>query len=233
MQGESAFAYIALYSVLVCRKHGCAIYGLDEHLKRHHHMSAAERRALLAAYKDCNVLPPAEVTQPMPCSAPIDELGPAQDAFLCSSSSGGGGGSAACGFISTSRAKMQQHVNQQHHTKLTRWSSPTATLYRDHAAQLWRPVKVQTFFRKRRYICYFIVQEEEQEEQQQGEEQGEQQGREQGGQHESERQGGYQQRLALLSSTLGALKREDSKAIDRMAAEASAKDRTGWFKRTQ
>ncbi|KAF2820467.1 hypothetical protein CC86DRAFT_113447 [Ophiobolus disseminans] len=123
MQGESAFAYMALYSVLVCRKHGCAIYGLDEHLKRHHHMSAAERRALLAAYKDCNVLPLAEVTQPMPCSAPIDELGPAQDAFLCSSSSGGGGGSAACGFISTSRAKMQQHVNQQHHTKLTRWSS--------------------------------------------------------------------------------------------------------------
>ena len=69
------------------------------------------------------------------------------------------------------------------------------------------------------------VEEEQEQQQQQGEQQDEQQ--------ESERQGDYKQRLALLSSSLEALKREDSEAIDRMAEEASAKDRTGWFKRTR
>ena len=48
-----------------------------------------------------------------------------------------------------------------------------------------------------------------------------------------EQQDAYTQRLALLSSSLDALKREDSEAIDRMAAEASAKDCTGWFKWTR
>jgi hypothetical protein len=93
---------------------------------------------------------------------------------------------------------------------------------------------VQTFFRERRYVRYFVVQAEEkedEEEQQRGEQQrGEQQ---QGEQQESGRQGDYKQRLGLLSSSLEALKREDSEAIDRMAEEASAKDRTGWFKRTR
>jgi hypothetical protein len=46
-------------------------------------------------------------------------------------------------------------------------------------------------------------------------------------------QGDYKQRLALISSSLEALKREDSKAINRIAEEASTKDRTGWFKRTR
>ena len=58
---ESMFAYLAVHSVLVCRKHCCAIYGLDEHLKRHHSMPAEERRALLTAYEDFNVLLLAEV----------------------------------------------------------------------------------------------------------------------------------------------------------------------------
>jgi hypothetical protein len=136
---------------------------------------------------------------------------------------------------------MRQHVNQQHHVKLTRWSSPAAASYGEHAAQLWKPVKVQTFFSERRYVRYFVVQEEEAEEeqQQQGEQQelkrqGEQQElKRQGEQQELKRQGDYKRRLALLSSSFEALKQEDSRAIDRMAEEASAKDRTGWFKRTR
>jgi hypothetical protein len=60
-------------------------------------------------------------------------------------------------------------------------------LYGDHAAQLWQPVKVQTFFRERRYVRYFIVQEQK--------EQGEQQQ-----QDAPEQQQGDEQRLALLSS---------------------------------
>ncbi|KAF2818031.1 hypothetical protein CC86DRAFT_461270 [Ophiobolus disseminans] len=232
------------YSVLLCREHRCAVYGLDCHLKKHHHMPAPQRQELLALYEELPLLPLGEVAQPAPYSSPINALGPAQDAFLCCCTSG-------------SSSSSSSSSNSAHCVKLTRWSSSAAASYKDYAAQLWQLVKVQTFFRKRRYVRYFIVQEEEQEEQQQGEQQqqggqqqqgrqqqlggqqqqgeqqGREQGREQGGQHESERQGGYQQRLALLSSPLGALKRKDSKAIDCIAAEASAKDRTGWFKRTQ
>jgi FtsZ-interacting cell division protein YlmF len=93
---------------------------------------------------------------------------------------------------------------------------------------------VQTFFRERRYVRYFVVQVEEEEDeemQEQQQQQGEQQQSDE--QQESERQSDYKQRSALLYSSLEALKREDSEAIDRMAEEASAKDRTGGFKRTR
>jgi hypothetical protein len=91
------FARHVLYRVLICREHRCAVYGIDKHLKQHHSMTAAERRALITSYKDSDVLPPAEVAQPAPYGPPIDALGPAQDAFLCrsSSSSGGGGGGSS------------------------------------------------------------------------------------------------------------------------------------------
>jgi hypothetical protein len=82
---------------------------------------------------------------------------------------------------------------------------------------------VQTFFRERRYVRYFVVQTEEEEDE---EEQEQEQQQQQGEQQESERQGDYKQRLALLSSSLEALKREDSEAIDRIAEVALAKDRT-------
>ncbi|KAF2676581.1 hypothetical protein K458DRAFT_180343 [Lentithecium fluviatile CBS 122367] len=72
-----------LDGVLVCRHHGHAVYGLDEHMKRHHNMPAAERRAQLALYKDAALLPPAEVPLLEPYGRPINELGPAQDGFAC------------------------------------------------------------------------------------------------------------------------------------------------------
>jgi hypothetical protein len=85
---------------------------------------------------------------------------------------------------------MHKHTNQQHSVKLTRWLSPAARSYEEHAARLWWPVKVQTFFRERRYVRYFFVQAEEkgdEEEQQRGEQ-------EQGEQQDSERQGDYCER---------------------------------------
>lgn len=84
---------------------------------------------------------------------------------------------------------------------------------------------MQTFFRERRYVRYFIMQEDAQE--QQGDKQ---QGDAQQG---DKQQSDYQQTLTYLSSSLATLKREDSEAIDRIAGEASAKDRIGWFKRTR
>jgi hypothetical protein len=70
MPGEDIFARFTLYRVLVCREHRCAVYGLDEHLKRHHrNMPIPKRRELLDLYKDFHRLPPAEVVRPAPYGA--------------------------------------------------------------------------------------------------------------------------------------------------------------------
>jgi hypothetical protein len=172
MQEESLFTYLTLYGVLVCCEHRSAVYGLAEHIKRYHsNTPISKRRELLALYKDLNCLRPAELTQPVPHGLPIKALGLAKDAFLCCYSSRGSrsrdGNSAVCSYISTSRVKMRQHVNQQYCVKLTRWSTPATASYKEHSEQLWQPVKVQTFFRERCYVRYFIVQEEEAQEQQQ------------------------------------------------------------------
>jgi hypothetical protein len=105
-----------------------------------------EMRELLDLYEDFHRLPPAEVVQPAPYGLPIDALGPAHDAFLCrcsssssssrGSSNDGDSDSAVCDFISTSRAKMRQHINQQHSVKLTRWSFHATASHEEHAAQL-------------------------------------------------------------------------------------------------
>jgi hypothetical protein len=132
MSREGAFVRFAMYKVLVCHKHPGAVYGLDLHLGRHHRDTPISKRLEpIALYEEFHRLPPAEVAQPAPDGLPIDALGPAQDAFLCrnsSSSNNSGGDSsnnrdidgAVCNFISTSRAKMRQHVNQQHCVKLRR-----------------------------------------------------------------------------------------------------------------
>jgi hypothetical protein len=251
------FTYLPAHRVLIYVEHQHAVYGLDEHLKRHHGLPAAKRRELLAAYTGLAIDAPEHVSLPAPGSAPIAGLGQAQSAFLCcqeearEAGDAGDAGEAgevqqrlSCSYITINQQEMRKHTNQQHRVKLTRWSSPAAASYKEHVARLWERGKVQSFFRERRYARCFVVQEEEaqQEQQQQDEQQqgwqqhgNNQEGNDQQGneQQESERQADYKQRLALLTSSLEALKREDSKAIDRIAEEASTKDRTGWFKRTR
>ncbi|KAF2026006.1 hypothetical protein EK21DRAFT_116206 [Setomelanomma holmii] len=85
-------------------------------------------------------------------------------------------------------------------------AAPVAILVQvTHGCKSTRISSTATFFRKRRYVRYFVVQEEEQEQQ-----------------HSN-----YNQRLAYHSYSLEALKREDSKAIDRIAEEASATVQAG------
>ena len=198
--------YLPQYCVLICCEHQHAVYSLNEHLKRRHCLPIAQRQALLATYERYSLCPPQQVLLPAPYSAPIAELGPAQDGFLCCQSKAvvapalaalaapaapaapapaalpaplavAGGAEVAraeaaveqqrasynssCSYITVSRKEMRKHTNQQHSVKLSRWSTPLAVSYAEHAAQLWRPVKVQTFFQERRYVRYFIVQETE------------------------------------------------------------------------
>ncbi|KAF2024024.1 hypothetical protein EK21DRAFT_118223 [Setomelanomma holmii] len=88
------------------------------------------------------------------------------------------------------------------------------------------------FLPKEAYALAAEQQGDEHERQQQGDEQ---QGDKQQSnkQQELERQSDCKQRLTRLSLSWEALKRKNSEAIDCIAEETSAKDRTGWFKRTQ
>jgi hypothetical protein len=220
--------YLPTYHVLICCDHRYAVYGLNEHLKRHHKLPAHTRRELLAAYHHLYLLPPNQVPIPEHNSAPLLELGKPVDAFACcyqlatSSTSS----SRACTYISISRKQMQQHLNQQHSIKLTRWTSLSATSYSNHAAQLWKPVKAQTFFRERRYLRYFVVQQQQEEVKEKEEEQEQEQNNTQSKQID------VQQRTASLSSHLEAIQARDSQATSCILEEATAHDRTGWFKRT-
>jgi hypothetical protein len=126
-----------------------------------------------------------------------------------------------CGFISTSRVAMRQHLNQQHSVQLSRWSTASAVSYAEHAAQLWKPVKVQTFFQERRYVRYFTVQEQHQQEQSPPRTV-----------EQQEAESGKQLQAALLHEW-EAVAGKDRDAIEQIAKEASTKDRTGWFKRTR
>ena len=148
------FTYLSSYKVLICREHQHAVYSLDEHLKRHHQLPVAKRRELLAAYQGLSLSLPNHVVLPGPDSAPIQELGPAQNAYLCCQlvqqqhqQQRQQHGSQRCSYISTSRLWMRKHVNQQHSINLSRWPAASAAATdAGHAAQLWKPVKTQTFF---------------------------------------------------------------------------------------
>lgn len=206
--------YLSTYNILICREHQRAIYGVDEHFKRYHKLPLEDRKVLLNAYSSLSLLSPDQVPLPAPYGPPLPELGAPEDALICCD--------IGCRFISTSRKWMQQHVNQQHKIKLTRWSTTLATSYAKHVTQLWKPVKVQTFFRETKYQRYFIVQEQQQEQQHRRQETAEQ-----------NQAVSYQQRLAYLSCECDTIERKNREDIERIAEEADAKDRTGWFKRTQ
>jgi hypothetical protein len=140
-----SFLYLSAHSVLICLEHQHAVYGLDEHLKRHHGLVAARRKELLATYAGLTIYAPKQVPLPAPNRPPIAELGQAKDAFLCCQEEAGvvaregeeldvGATEATiivqqqhtCGYISTNRQEMRKHTNQQHCIKLTRWSSSAA-----------------------------------------------------------------------------------------------------------
>jgi hypothetical protein len=140
------FTYLPAYRVLICVEHQHAVYGVDEHLKRYHGLSAARRRELCAAYKGLVIDAPTQLSLPAPNSAPIAELGPAQDAFLCCQRQAGGAGGAeevqhrySCSYISINQQEMRKHTNKYHSVKLTRWLSPATASYKEHAVQLWQP----------------------------------------------------------------------------------------------
>jgi hypothetical protein len=175
------FTYLSAYSMLICNEHQHAIYSLNKYLKRHHSLPIARRRELLIAYAGLMINLPGEVALPAPYSAPITELGQIQGVFFCcqqreqeeeEEKKGEGVVGVvqqrrSCGYITANCQKMREHTNQQHSVKLPRWFSTAAISYKEHAAQLWKPVKVHTFFHEQRYIRNFVVQEEEPQEEQQ------------------------------------------------------------------
>ena len=92
---------------------------------------------------------------------------------------------------------------------------------------------MQTFFRERRYVRYFIVQDQQKQQRDTSQESQQQQQQPRQETAEENEAASYQQRLASLSYEWDAAERKDSEDIAHIAEEALAKDRTGWFKRTQ
>jgi hypothetical protein len=144
-QRAAMLTYLPLYRVLICDEHQHTVYSLDEHLKRHHKLPAVQRRELLALCSSYTLLPPDQVPLPELLTTPFTELAPPQDAWLCCSvadststsstcSTASSYPSLACRSISTSCTRMRKHVNQQHSIHLTRWSTPSAASYAEHAA---------------------------------------------------------------------------------------------------
>jgi hypothetical protein len=109
------FTYLPAYRVLICVEHQHAVYSLDEPLKRHYSLPAARRKELRAAYAGLAINALTQLSLPAPNSAPIAELGRAQDAFLCcqeekeEAGAGAAGAAAAvqqrcsCSYITTNR----------------------------------------------------------------------------------------------------------------------------------
>lgn len=101
--------YLPAYHVLICTYHHCAVYGLDEHLKRLYKLPAHARRDLLVPYYHLPLLLPEQVSILEHNSLPLPELGMPEDAFACcyrppaaASSTSAGGCNAACTYITTS-----------------------------------------------------------------------------------------------------------------------------------
>lgn len=140
--------YLPVYSILICQEHRCAVYSLNRHLKSYYKLSATARHKHIAAYSYLKTLPPDQVNIPAAGSAPLAELGEAQDAFACccqlqggeisGSSSSSGSSSVACRYISISWKEMRQYLNRQHSVKLTCWAARLAKLHGsdNHAGQL-------------------------------------------------------------------------------------------------
>jgi hypothetical protein len=68
------FTYLSAHRVLICVEHQHAVYGVNEHLKWQHSLSAAKRREMLAAYTSSVINAPEHVSLPAPSSVPIAGL---------------------------------------------------------------------------------------------------------------------------------------------------------------
>ena len=141
------FTYLNLYQVLVCTDRQCqyAVFNLSRHLRESHAISLSERKAIIVAYQDLPLVPPDQVRNPPAGGSPFPCLGKPIDGFVCIEGD--------CRFICTSRDSARQHANKQHYWRASK-REPTH----------WQETKVQTFFKKRDWIQYFIVQDGDREE---------------------------------------------------------------------
>jgi hypothetical protein len=128
--------YLPRYKALICKDHEYAIRNLEGHLISHHgSILAPVRRAVCAAFADCEVMAPEDINLPEANEPPITQLGRPKLAYACKQ--------RGCRHISTNWKVIAQHCNQDHV-----WRA------RGKDRSHWEAVCVQSFFGNRRY---FIV----------------------------------------------------------------------------
>ncbi|KAJ5594337.1 uncharacterized protein N7459_000545 [Penicillium hispanicum] len=132
------FEYNAQYRVLICRKYRWAIpkNSVRYHSLRHG-LSLQERRQLLPAIDQLDLLAPEDIVFPTPDSPPIDSL-PVVAGRCCTAEAG-------CGYLTTSHNQMRQHHREAHGL------TGPPRLYPSFS----RPASLQNFFRPK--VKYFEV----------------------------------------------------------------------------
>jgi superfamily II DNA helicase RecQ len=138
------FTYLQSYQILVCTHHRCqyAVPNLSRHLRESHPISLSARNEIITTYRNLQLVRPNQVRSPLAEIPPFQCLGSPIDGFTCVEDD--------CNFLCASRDSARQHANKQHHWRASK-REPTH----------WQSVKVQTFFKRRDLIRYFIVKAED------------------------------------------------------------------------
>lgn len=137
---DECLVYLDEYQVLVCREHKTALQNLNTHLRVHHAVLAAERRAVIEKYRNLQIAKPDKVQLPVAMGQPIKELGIPLDGFECAEYS--------CNYFTVNKVALQKHCKKEHKQP---WKGDTETLFNN--------VKVQTFFQTPGLQRYFVVNE--------------------------------------------------------------------------
>jgi len=134
-QQQRLLHYLPEYRVLVCRecKYAVTLHGLDYHLRTVHHIRRQEKQALLDYASTLDLAPLEDIPLPDPSTPPLPSLSQTQG-FKC----------MHCRFACTSQEYMYKHVNKEH--QLGKADGPH-----------WEAKTVQTFFKRRDKMRYFVV----------------------------------------------------------------------------
>ncbi|CEL10123.1 hypothetical protein ASPCAL13248 [Aspergillus calidoustus] len=129
--------YDAKYSILICRECQYAIQknAIQSHLLRHK-IYRDERRNLLAAIAELDIVEPNDISVPPPGLSPIESL-PIASGYRCLV--------AGCGHLCASSKRMKSHQSESH-----------GQAYLSDFDLLAQEVKLQTFFRGNK-LRYFEV----------------------------------------------------------------------------
>ena len=138
-----SFFYSAEFSILICGDCG---HGVDpsyqrNHLRLHHRLEYKhDLDGTVRRFASLKLLSPRSVPRPMPFKHFFEQLPEHRGFSAC----------AICLFANRNRKNIRQHLNAQHNLKLATRDTRSKELILEN-------VSVQTFFREKTVLWYFIT----------------------------------------------------------------------------